>query len=287
MLSIKCKGLPSAEIRGGKDDKKILSIVDPDKSNLCCGVCSDKCGKVKKEDRCCDKCKNCCKKEKEIVKKDDTNDCFYNYVTDGKIEMLPNIKEWEIAYIAGPSGSGKSTIASKYVEKYKELFPGKDFYLFSRKDKDHVLDRLKPLRIKIDEKLVARPIDIQRELSNGAILVFDDCNTIQHPLLKKVVENLVADIMEVGRSMNIWLVMTNHLVIPNEKKIARTVLNEIHTMTVFPKSGSAQQISYTLKTYFGLGKKQIEKIMSLKSRWVTVSKSYPQYVLYETGAYIL
>jgi hypothetical protein len=64
-------------------------------------------------------------------------------------------------------------------------------------------------------------------------------------------------------------------------------MNEMQSMTVFPKSGSAQQIKYALKTYFGLDKNQIENIINLPSRWVTIFKGFPQTVMYENGAFIL
>jgi hypothetical protein len=36
---------------------------------------------------------------------------------------------------------------------------------------------------------------------------------------------------------------------------------------------------YLLDGYLGLDKKQIEKLKNIKSRWVTVIKSYPQLIL--------
>ena len=199
---------------------------------------------------------------------------------------VPNL-EREIPYIAGPSGSGKSTYAARYIEKFKKQFPDKEVYVFSRLDKDPALDHLKPNRIKIDETLVENPIDITEEIKGGALLLFDDVNTIQDDKVKKVIDKLMADIMEVGRKLDIYIVITNHLVIPNEKKIARTIMNEMQSMTIFPKSGSAQQIRYALKTYFGLNNKQIDQILNINSRWVTIYKSYPQTIMYENGAYIL
>ena len=62
MLSIKCKGRPIAEIVGGDDNKEILSVIDVDKENVCCGICSVK---AKKENKCCDKCNMCHKKDKK------------------------------------------------------------------------------------------------------------------------------------------------------------------------------------------------------------------------------
>jgi len=208
-------------------------------------------------------------------------------ISDGKMVQIPNIETREIVYIAGPSGSGKSTYAGNYANYLKKIFPDKEVFLFSRKDSDPAFDSLKPNRIKIDNGLVENPIDLTQELSSGAIVIFDDVNTINDDKQKKAVDKLMADIMEVGRSYGIYIIITNHLVIPNEKKIARTIMNELHTMTVFPKSGSAQQITYALKTYFGLDKKQIEVILKIPSRWVTISKSYPQYVICENGVFLL
>ena len=95
------------------------------------------------------------------------------------------------------------------------------------------------------------------------------------------------DSLEVLKLVFNWSNITNHLIIPNEKKFARTVLNEIQYLTIFPKSGSSQQIRYVLKTYFGFKDKQITKILNLDSRWVRISKSYPMYILYDKGAYIM
>ena len=287
MLTLKQKGQPIAQIIGGKDNKELISVFDPDSNSSCCAFCSDKCHKTKNELlRCCDKCKG-----KDCNKKENNNNCCgensIEIHDDGKLEILPNFKERDIIYVAGPSGSGKSTIASKIIEKFKDVYPKREVYIFSRLDKDPVLDRLKPNRIKIDESLVTRPIDIQTEIKEGALLLFDDVNTIQNPYIKHAIDSLMSDVMEAGRKLKIWLVITNHLVIPNEKKLARTILNEMHKIVFFPKSGSSQQITYALQKYFGLSKKNIEKILQIKSRWILVNKNFPQYVLHEKGCYLL
>lgn len=316
MFSLK-SGRPIAKIVGGKYDGKILHLkTENDKPvkkatkpknmrkkggcNSCCGGCSVRCVKIK----CCKRCQihkyededsdytdsdsDLSSSDSESDSEDDAEiDRNYFELTDGKLEQVPNIESREISYIAGPSGSGKSTYASNYAKYLRKIFPEKDLYIFSRKDSDEPLDKLKPIRIKIDESLVENPIDLTKELSDGAIVIFDDVNTILDDKQKKAVDKLMADIMEVGRSYGIYTIITNHLVIPNEKKSARTILNELHTLTVFPRSGSAQQIRYALKTYFGLNNKQVDLILKLPSRYVTVSKSYPMYVLYDQGAFVL
>ncbi len=278
------QGRPIAKIIGGSLNNKILSIKTED--SKCCPKCNERCLKR----RCC---KNCClhKSLDYDSDEDDYDDEIVNgrilELDDGHIIQIPNIETREVAYIAGPSGSGKSTYAAEYAAYLKKIFPEKDLFVFSRKDHDEPLDKLKPIRIKIDDSLVESPIDLTQELSDGAIVVFDDVNTILDDKQKKAVDKLMSDIMEVGRSYGIYIIITNHLVIPSEKKVARTIMNELHTLTIFPKSGSAQQIRYALKTYFGLNNKQVDIILKLPSRWVTISKSYPMYVLFEKGAFIL
>lgn len=214
----------------------------------------------------------------------------YNVPAGSKLIPLPDLTQRDVGYIAGPSGVGKSHIAGALGMEFKKVFPKKPVYIFSRTDakNDPAYSKLKPIQINIDESLLEDPIDITEEITEGgALMIFDDCGTIQNDKLKKEVEKLMSDAMEVGRKLNCSMLITNHLVIPNEKKFARTVLNEMNSITVFPKSGSSQQIRYALKTYIGLNNKQIDEILALKSRWVRISKNYPQHVLYDKGAYIL
>lgn len=224
--------------------------------------------------------------DSEYDSEDDIGD---EYETDDEVEPLLDMETRQVAYIAGPSGSGKSTMAVKMIKRFLKVHPDKQFFLFSRssyKD-DPAFRGMRVNQVMLDESLIKEPIDITKELPGGAIILFDDVNTILDDKIKKAVEKLMADIMEVGRKFGVWIVITSHLVIPSEKKFARTVMNEAQTLTVFPKSGSAQQISYALKQYFGLTKKQIDTIIQLPSRWVQISKSYPMYVVYEHGVYIL
>ena len=208
---------------------------------------------------------------------------------EGKIIPLLNIDERSVNYIAGPSGSGKTTYAINLVKNYKKIYPNKDFFLFSRTDykNDPAFKGMKINQINIDDSLLNNPINIEKELTGGCILLFDDCNTIQNDKLKKCIDKLMTDVLEIGRKLDITIIITSHLVIPNDKKIARTIMNEIHSMTIFPKSGSSQQISYSLKTYFGFNRSNIQNILDSKSRWVTINRTYPMTLLYENGAYIL
>lgn len=271
MLNLDSQGRPIAKIISKQNDNQgtlIYLNTDDDikcSNTKCKGFCKSCISKIKGEDSI--------KLNKQLV----------------NLLPIPKLDEREVMYIAGPSGSGKSSHAAKILNLLQQIFPEKNIYGFSRtnlKD-DPAYKDIKISQISLDESLIENPIDINREIKDSAIILFDDCNTIQSDSLKKTIEKLIMDILEVGRKLNIWIILTNHLVIPNERKLARTILNEIQSFTFFPKSGTSQQISYCLKNYFGLDAKKIREILSIDSRWVTIYKNYPMYVIYDSGVYIL
>ena len=287
MLSLG-KGRPIAKIIGGRLNGELIHIKDEKDEDEeqhshdhceyeCCRKCNEKKCLIKP---CCGGCGVNGGSDKDDIGKSFT-------LPEGKLIPVPNIDTREVSFIAGPSGSGKSTLASKYLEHYKKMHPEKPIIIFSRKDADPVLDRLKPLRFIIDESMVDEPIDVMKELKGGACVLFDDCNTFQDDKVKKAVAKLMHDILEIGRSAGIYCVITSHLINPNERKDSRTIWNESHTVTLFPKSGNRHGMMYALKNYCGFDNKTIEKILALPSRWVLVGKQYPLYVLHEKGAELI
>lgn len=209
------------------------------------------------------------------------------FIKDGTLQPVPNIKTREIPYVAGPSGSGKSTWASNFAELYHKLHPKNEIFIFSRLKEDPAFDKIKPVRIPIDETLITEPIDIMEDLEDHDMVIFDDCDTITDDKIKKAISKIKNDILETGRHKDICCIVTSHLINGNDRKDSRTILNECHNLTIFPAAGNAYGINYALKNYWGMGAKDIGKIMKLPSRWVTISKNFPQYILYEKGSYIL
>jgi len=235
-----------------------------------------------------------CKGEIIYIAKDDkTND--HDFLGTKKIDLkkdslspIMNPDERSVVYIAGPSGSGKTTYAVTLAESFKKLHPKAPIYLFSRTEytKDPAFKKLKVNQIKLDDSLVTDPIDLT-EIEEGSLVLFDDTNTLMDRKVKEAVDALICSIMEVGRKLNLSIILTSHLINSNDRKFCRTVLNEMQTLTVFPSSGSAYQIRYVLKMYFGLDSKQIDTILKLPSRWTTICKNYPMCVIYQHGVYLL
>lgn len=322
-LNFNC-GKPIARIEGGKYFGKILYVYDPEvhKKKLCCDKC-DNC--QNKQRKCCNNCcysnlpldeiailndvffKQFNLKGKQLEElryavthnskpyEDVLVDMYKEarnfiqtkskseiMIDDGYFFPLPDFCR-QCSFVAGPSGAGKTTYASNYLIEYKKMFPKNKIFVFSRLESDPLIDKLNPSRIKLDKDLVKDPI--QPEELKNSIVLFDDTSTIPNKEINTAIQKLLEDVLEVGRHYNIYVIMTSHLL--NCYKNTRTIMNECHTITIFPRASGSHQIRYCLKNYFGLDKNEINKIFKLRSRWVTISKTFPRYVLYNTGAYLL
>jgi len=211
----------------------------------------------------------------------------------GKFELLLDPKTREVIYIAGPSGVGKSTISRSLIEVYKELFPESPIFLFSKLTDDPAFDDLQKdgtiSRVVLNEQIIEQPIEVLDEVdpNEGALFVFDDTDTITNKGILDQINKLKRDIMEVGRHNNIYSIQTSHLINGTNKNDTRYILNELNKMVIFPGSGGYKQQRYVLENYWGLNKKQIEKLLGTNSRWLCISKNYPQYVVTETECYLL
>lgn len=219
---------------------------------------------------------------------DDEDDEKYIGLDDGHFIPLPPAGKRECIEIAGKSGSGKSTYAAQYAKIYKTMFPERNLFIVSRCDikNDPAFNGINLLQIDVNESLLKTPIDMEKELNRPCLLIFDDITTIQNPKLKKAVEKLVIDSLEIARKFGVTVLFLNHLLIDNDRGLARTVLHEIDKLVVFPTSGNPQQIKYVLCKYFEFTDKQVQKMLKTSSRWLCVSKEHPKVVLSEYECYI-
>ena len=197
---------------------------------------------------------------------------------DGKYQQIPNPKtEREILYIVGPSGSGKSYYTRAYVKEYKRTHKKSDVFLFSALKEDETLDTIKPKRVIIDDRLVNEPISAE-EFAN-CLVIFDDVDVISNKLHREAVYSILNQILEVGRHHKTFCIVTNHL--PTSGKDTRRIINESHSVTYFPHSGSAGQMKRLLIDYLGLDSQTLKRIRKMQTRWCTVFKNYPMAVLTE------
>lgn len=200
-------------------------------------------------------------------------------------QHIPNKKtERQILYITGASGSGKSYYTRNYCNEYKKLFPKNEIYLFSSIQEDSSIDKVKDMnRIRLDHEFLQTDLDVND--FKDSLVVFDDTDCLTNKLLKMKVNNILNMLLETGRHTNTSVIYTSHLA--TNGLDTRRILNECHSVTIFPHSLGGRTLKYLLENYFGLDRDQIKKIKKLNSRWVTLIKGFPMVVLADKDMYVL
>lgn len=305
MLSIKNKKsidkkkhIKIAKIEGGKDNKKFI-VLDTtydmfNEKNICealkkincsCPIKNNECPKIKEALMTQIEPVEQENKEKYYQALKELNKLSGNEINikNGKVTPLPRKDIVEKIYVSAPSGSGKSTWCGKYIKEFLKMFKDDELFVFSTIEKDDVLDKHNPIRIKLDENIISQPI--MPDEVEYSLCVFDDVDTIIDPSIRASIVGLRDWLLEQGRHFNCRMLNTTHILM-NYKKTAR-LLNEATSVVLFPKCSSAYHLKRYLKVYAGFDNNQIRKFMNLNSRWVQFMRTYPRYIIHEKGAYML
>jgi len=229
-------------------------------------------------------------KQTPIISVDDSESARTNYneikLKNGEIfQQIPNPNtERQILYITGRSGSGKSYYTLHYCREYKRMYPKREIYLFSALESDSTLDQLKGLkRFRLTDEFCDD--EILAEDFKDSLVIFDDTDVISSKLIRNKVNGIMNQILQTGRHFNTSCIITTHTCCNGSA--TKVVLNEAHSITIFPNGLGGKSMKYLLDSYFGLDKNQIKKIKNLKSRWVTIFRTFPMSVLSEKEAYIV
>jgi hypothetical protein len=201
-----------------------------------------------------------------------------------KVQQIPDKeKERSILYITGASGSGKSYYTREYCEQYKKMYPKNPIYLFSSVNDDSSIDKVKGLkRFVLDDKFINEAITA--EDFKNSMCIFDDTDCITNKPLRNKINGILNMLLETGRHFNTSVIYTSH--VANAGLDTKKILNESHSITFFPASLGGRSLKYLLDNYLGFDKDQIKRIKAIKSRWITICKTYPMVVLYQNGAYL-
>lgn len=198
------------------------------------------------------------------------------------VQVPDNSITRQVAYIVGPSGSGKSTYTTAYIKELQKHYKEFPVIVFSTLLDDYSdIKNLK--RVKLDDNLITDPIKAE-ELAN-TICIFDDIDCIASKEIRAAVFAVIKSVLEIGRHYNTHIIMTNHLATNGPD--TRPILNESQTITFFPQAGCGRGLTYLLQNYCGLSTKDIEYIKTIKSRWCTFVKTYPQVLLFERDIFTL
>jgi len=195
---------------------------------------------------------------------------------DAKFQPTPDTtRERDILYIAGPSGSGKSYFTKLYLMNYKKAYPNNPIYMFSKLHEDKSLEGIELVRVMIDNRLIEDPFDVS-DFENCCVIM-DDIDALREKPLKNALEKLKVEILETGRHFKTTLILTSHLACKGNE--TKSILNEAHSITFFLKSG--MPVDYLLKNYVGLDKNQLVALKEIPSRFISITRGFPQAVFGE------
>lgn len=223
--------------------------------------------------------------------------CFeLRKTTADRIEPVPMIvpNQRDALYITGPSGSGKSHFVKLYLDNYIQYLPDNPIYLFSWKGEDELFtpyeNKGKITRVPIKSEDYLDMVKSEQGLSvddfENCLVIFDDIGKIDPIILKKHVDLLRDQILELGRSRDIFILTTTH--VPCNGKNTQLSLIESNKIVFFPSKMNQRNCKYLLGDVFGLTNDELKRIKALRTKyWVLFSKETPRYVMYEKGCYML
>ena len=196
---------------------------------------------------------------------------YFQLVKDPEAERI-------VLYVVGASGSGKSYWTTQFVKQYKTTNKNKKVYLISPILDDKNINSLKPARLNPESQaFVEDPPEV--EDFKNSLLICDDIEAYSN---KKTVlrnMNLINSILTTGRHFNISLLFLVHNA--TQGNMTKLLLLESQGLILFPSNMTGKSSKYLLDTYLGLDKEQIKKIKKMKSRAITIMKTYPMILVAE------
>ncbi len=189
-------------------------------------------------------------------------------------------------YIAGASLSGKSFMATLLAQDYNRQFKKNKVSLFSYVDEDKNLNDKKIKRfqhVQIDEEILQDPLELDE--CADRLCIFDDIEAYSDRHVVQSLRDFSTKIVNTGRHHNTDVIITSQQLLKGHQ--SRDVLNGIFQLISFPQTSTRYALFQYLKRYMFLPKNLIDKVLNVRSRWVLLNLSNPQYVLHENGAFLL
>lgn len=118
--------------------------------------------------------------------------------------------------------------------------------------------------------------------NNGLVIIFDDVNTYENPIISEFIQGYMSDALETSRHDNISVVATSHQL--KAGNATKTNRNEMEYLTLFP-SENYQLSSNFLKEAINIPKRMRDVLMnrSCESKYMSVKLSNPMALICEKG----
>jgi len=143
---------------------------------------------------------------------------------------------------------------------------------------DENINFLKPTRLNPEShSFVEDPPEV--EDFKNYLLICDDIEAYSNKKTVLRIMNLINSILTTGRHFNISLLFLVHNA--TQGNMTKLLLLESQGLILFPSNMTGKSSKYLLDTYLGLDKEQIIKVKKMKSRAITILKTYPMCLISE------
>jgi hypothetical protein len=199
----------------------------------------------------------------------------------GQYVICPT-RETERVFIAGRAGVGKSSFASMYAREYHEMFPKNKMYMISTHAQEKAYEPFDMVHITLDDTFVESPPTLD-DMENS-LVIFDDTDNLTDKKLQDAVKRVNSNLIANGRKYGTHVLTLAHQLMDYSR--TRHLLIEANRV-VFFLGGSAYHNKRFLKEYAGMDKNQSQKILGLRSRWVCLGLTIPNYFISENEVSLL
>jgi hypothetical protein len=205
-----------------------------------------------------------------IVSRKDSDEAFSGL----EVQYVPVDK---FVMVDPSSKKGKLKGTPMIVQDFEDLMT--EGYNQKMAQYEALLKEIKERKLKV--KIPPPPVE-----PTGCLIVYDDVDSMDavSDELNDAVQKSIKDILNVGRSKHMSVIVTSHL--GSDYKRTRGVLNECGNIVCFPRGSNPDGIKYVLKKYCALDPATMERVFKLPSRWVCVRRIMPSCVIYEGGCFL-
>lgn len=200
---------------------------------------------------------------------------------DDKIEVVPSPMNERII-IGGPAGSGKSYWSAMYARLWQKLHPDGLIHIFVRQEDDPAYKGLEFEEIVVDRSILDQDLGIFDFVDT--LVIFDDMDNLQDKDVIMYIHKLLNDLMACGRKQNIYVMYVTHI-FKNRMK-TQVALNESNKIVFFNGMGDRGNVG-VLKDYAQMSKEEVNRLISVKSRWCCLERKRPRYVVHEKGIFLV
>ena len=204
-----------------------------------------------------------------------------------KFKLVPNCKkEWRKSlYTAGASGSGKSEFTASWARSYAGLFPHSKIYGVSHTkfadDPAYKGLQVRQLPVEFFDTSGSPPFTVEHlKEPEGNLVIFDDVDSFEGEA-KKAVFHAIQLILNLGRKLNISIIITNHLL--QNYSETRGILHGVEWLVVFPHNTQKHELTYFLDKV-GVDKQTAHGLRAASQSWLAVHQIKPTCIISETEA---